>query len=143
MGQRRRAVLAAARIGAPAHLLLDEPLEAMDRGAREDILAWIASEGDGIILVYGGYDPWTGGAIPLGGAADSESFLAPTANHGAMAADLTMAEQQRFVSRLESWVGVRRARRAAVAIPHRPLPRRQWTLELPGHDSLHWRLLVC
>lgn len=41
MGQRRRAVLAAARIGAPAHLLLDEPLEAMDRGAREDILAWI------------------------------------------------------------------------------------------------------
>jgi ABC-type multidrug transport system ATPase subunit len=41
MGQRRRAVLAAARIGTPAHLLLDEPLEAMDRGAREDILAWI------------------------------------------------------------------------------------------------------
>jgi len=41
MGQRRRAVLAAARIGTPGHLLLDEPLEAMDRGAREDILAWI------------------------------------------------------------------------------------------------------
>lgn len=41
MGQRRRAVLAAARIGTPRHLLLDEPLEAMDRAAREDILAWI------------------------------------------------------------------------------------------------------
>ncbi|HET9227879.1 MAG TPA: ABC transporter ATP-binding protein [Thermoanaerobaculia bacterium] len=41
MGQRRRAVLAAARIGTPNHLLLDEPLEAMDRGAREDILAWV------------------------------------------------------------------------------------------------------
>jgi len=41
MGQRRRAVLAAARIGTPRHLLLDEPLEAMDRGARDDILAWI------------------------------------------------------------------------------------------------------
>lgn len=41
MGQRRRAVLAAARIGQPRHVLLDEPLEAMDRGAREDILAWI------------------------------------------------------------------------------------------------------
>ncbi|HEX3125746.1 MAG TPA: ABC transporter ATP-binding protein [Thermoanaerobaculia bacterium] len=46
MGQRRRAVLAAARIGAPSHLLLDEPLEAMDRGAREDILAWIDSRLD-------------------------------------------------------------------------------------------------
>ena len=41
MGQRRRAVLAAALIGTPRHILLDEPLEAMDRGAREDILAWI------------------------------------------------------------------------------------------------------
>ena len=41
MGQRRRAVLAAARIGTPGHLLLDEPLEAMDRGAREDILSWV------------------------------------------------------------------------------------------------------
>jgi len=41
MGQRRRSVLAAARIGTPSHVLLDEPLEAMDRGARESILAWI------------------------------------------------------------------------------------------------------
>src|SRR5262249_15540911 len=45
MGQRRRAVLAAAFVGRPQHILLDEPLEAMDRGAREDILAWI----DGLI----------------------------------------------------------------------------------------------
>ena len=41
MGQRRRSVLAAALIGTPSHVLLDEPLEAMDRGARESILAWI------------------------------------------------------------------------------------------------------
>jgi ABC-type multidrug transport system ATPase subunit len=41
MGQRRRAVLAAAFVGKPEHVLLDEPLEAMDRGARDDILAWI------------------------------------------------------------------------------------------------------
>lgn len=41
MGQRRRATLAAALLGAPRHILLDEPLEAMDRGARELILTWI------------------------------------------------------------------------------------------------------
>lgn len=41
MGQRRRSVLAAALIGTPSHVLLDEPLEAMDRGSRESILAWI------------------------------------------------------------------------------------------------------
>ena len=56
MGQRRRAVLAAARIGTPRHVLLDEPLEAMDRGAREDILAWIdhllaANASDTAVLV--------------------------------------------------------------------------------------------
>ncbi len=57
MGQRRRAVLAAARIGAPGHLLLDEPLEAMDRGAREDILAWIDSRlDDGATVVVVSHD---------------------------------------------------------------------------------------
>lgn len=40
-GQRRRAVLAAAMIGRPGHLLLDEPLEAMDRRMRDYILVWI------------------------------------------------------------------------------------------------------
>ncbi len=40
-GQRRRAVLAAAWIGAPHVAILDEPLEAMDRDIRSDILQWI------------------------------------------------------------------------------------------------------
>jgi len=40
-GQRRRAVLAAAMIGRPRHLLLDEPLEAMDRRMRDYIMVWI------------------------------------------------------------------------------------------------------
>lgn len=41
MGQRRRAILAAAFVGAPRIVLLDEPLEAMDRSARGQILDWI------------------------------------------------------------------------------------------------------
>ncbi len=40
-GQRRRAVLAAAWIGSPRVVLLDEPLESMDRAMRADILEWI------------------------------------------------------------------------------------------------------
>jgi ABC-type multidrug transport system ATPase subunit len=61
MGQRRRAVLAAARIGTPAHLLLDEPLEAMDRGAREDILAWIGERlaaGAAVVVVSHDIEPF-------------------------------------------------------------------------------------
>jgi ABC-type multidrug transport system ATPase subunit len=61
MGQRRRAVLAAAFIGRPRHVLLDEPLEAMDRGARDDILAWIdrlAAEGATVVTVSHDLDPF-------------------------------------------------------------------------------------
>lgn len=40
MGQKRRAVLAAAWIGEPRILVLDEPLEAMDRTMREEVIGW-------------------------------------------------------------------------------------------------------
>jgi ABC-2 type transport system ATP-binding protein len=41
-GQRRRATLAAARIGTIDCLLLDEPIEGMDRAFRDVLVAWIA-----------------------------------------------------------------------------------------------------
>jgi ABC-type multidrug transport system ATPase subunit len=40
-GQRRRAVLASAWVGEPSVLLLDEPLEAMDRAMRDEVIEWI------------------------------------------------------------------------------------------------------
>jgi hypothetical protein len=53
MGQRRRAVLAAAFVGEPSNLLLDEPLEAMDRAMRSWLTSWIseASTRDATVLV--------------------------------------------------------------------------------------------
>lgn len=65
MGQRRRAVLAAAWIGEPRTVLLDEPLEAMDRGMRDDIQAWI-----GRLLARG--------ALVLVATHDIEPFAART-----------------------------------------------------------------
>lgn len=41
LGQRRRAVFAAALIGTPRYILLDEPLEGMDRKIKDEILQWI------------------------------------------------------------------------------------------------------
>jgi ABC-type multidrug transport system ATPase subunit len=61
MGQRRRAVLAAALVGTPAHALLDEPLEALDRGAREDLLAWVdrlIASGATVVLVSHDIEPF-------------------------------------------------------------------------------------
>ncbi len=42
MGQRRRAMLAAALVGNPRVLLFDEPLESMDQAMREWLVGWIA-----------------------------------------------------------------------------------------------------
>lgn len=61
MGQRRRATLAAALVGAPRHILLDEPLEAMDRGARELILTWIdrlVEHGAAVVVVSHELEPF-------------------------------------------------------------------------------------
>ena len=61
MGQRRRSVLAAALVGSPRHVLLDEPLEAMDRGAREDVLAWIGrllASGAAVVAVSHEIEPF-------------------------------------------------------------------------------------
>jgi len=41
LGQKRRAIFAAAFIGTPKHILLDEPLETMDRRIQDEVLAWI------------------------------------------------------------------------------------------------------
>ena len=56
-GQRRRAVFAAARIGRPGVLLLDEPLEAMDRAMRVEIVAWIRrAVGEGRTVVTASHE---------------------------------------------------------------------------------------
>lgn len=41
LGQRRRAVFASCLIGNPKHILLDEPLEGMDRSIQKEIIEWI------------------------------------------------------------------------------------------------------
>lgn len=41
LGQRRRAVFAACLIGTPNYILLDEPLEGMDRSIQKEIKDWI------------------------------------------------------------------------------------------------------
>ena len=44
-GQRHRVLLAAAHLGQPRVLLLDEPLSALDQGLRKRVAAWVADMG--------------------------------------------------------------------------------------------------
>lgn len=59
-------MLAAARIGSSGHLLLDEPLESLDRAARAGTLTWIESRR-------------AAGALVLVAAHDVEPFAATAA----------------------------------------------------------------
>ncbi|MDH5385759.1 MAG: ABC transporter ATP-binding protein [Candidatus Aminicenantes bacterium] len=61
MGQRRQAVFAACLVGTPFHILLDEPLEGMDRHVQKEILAWIKNHtlsGATILLVSHSIEPF-------------------------------------------------------------------------------------
>ena len=104
MGQRRRAVLAAAQVGAPRCVLLDEPLETLDRAAREGVLAWT----DGLVAA---------GAAVLVVSHD----LAPFAPRAARA--LTVAGGAcRLVEPLPDREGERAALLEALARGEGPLP---------------------
>ncbi len=78
LGQKRRAVFAAAFIGRPAHLLLDEPLEAMDRDIRERILEGIGKrldEGACVAVVSHDIEPFIARAGRVLAVAEGEIRL--------------------------------------------------------------------
>jgi ABC-2 type transport system ATP-binding protein len=52
LGQKKRALFATALVGTPSHLLLDEPLDALDRGIQDTVLGWIGERAlNGAIVV--------------------------------------------------------------------------------------------
>lgn len=62
LGQRRRAVFAACLIGTPKYILLDEPMEGMDRSIQKEIKDWISSRtqaGAAVIVVSHSIEKFT------------------------------------------------------------------------------------
>ena len=61
-GQRKRALFAAAIVGRPPHILLDEPVDALDRQIADDVLAWIRrriADGAALAIVSHAIEPFT------------------------------------------------------------------------------------
>lgn len=99
-------------------------LPAYDGGAAmRDIDAWVRSEGDRLLFVYGEWDPWTGGKFELGDATDSLSLTQSRGSHGARLTRLEDADEAAAFARLAAWTGVvpsvpaQRARDLAIERP--------------------------
>ena len=67
-----------------------------------DVLHWVQTEGNNIILIYGGDDPWTGGAIELTGQTNALKITKAGADHRVRIADL--AERELVLARLGQWL---------------------------------------
>lgn len=62
-GQRKRALFAAAFVGRPDHVLLDEPLDSLDRQIADDVLRWIGERtaaGATMVVVSHAIEPLAG-----------------------------------------------------------------------------------
>jgi ABC-type multidrug transport system ATPase subunit len=62
-GQRKRVLFAAAFVGRPHHILLDEPLDALDRQVAEDVVHWIGERtaaGAVMVVVSHDFEPLSG-----------------------------------------------------------------------------------
>ena len=84
---------------APSNVSLDfNPL------TMQDINSWLQTEGNNIIYIYGGIDPWTAGAVELTGQTNALKIVQPGANHSISLEDLDQKELVFFT--LEEWLDV-------------------------------------
>ncbi len=69
-----------------------------------EIYNWLRTQGNNIIYLYGGDDPWTGGAVELTGRTNAMKFIHPGGHHGVRLAEF--AERDQVVAALEEWLGI-------------------------------------
>jgi hypothetical protein len=74
-----------------------------DRHAMVDIDAWVRSQGERLMFVYGADDPWTAGAFQLGDATDSYRYFVKDGTHSASISDLPEEERNVAIATLARW----------------------------------------
>ncbi|WP_338867160.1 S28 family serine protease [Myxococcus stipitatus] len=74
-------------------------------GAMPDIQDWVSREGERLMFVYGGHDPWTAAPYTLGGARESALYLVPGGNHGARLSQLPEPQRNEARELLRQWAG--------------------------------------
>jgi hypothetical protein len=72
--------------------------------AMQDVLPWLEDQGERIIYIYGGIDPWTAAAVRPAGGLDVVRVVQPGANHSVKIADLDQKEL--IIQTLERWLSL-------------------------------------
>jgi hypothetical protein len=71
----------------------------------QDLNSWLQTEGDNIVHLYGGRDPYTAAAIELTGQCNALRVIEPGEDHNVKIADLS-TRQAEVLDSLETWTGV-------------------------------------
>ena len=73
-----------------------------DPTVMQDIIEWVQSEGDHMIFLYGGNDPWTSCQVELTGGTDALKLIEPQKNHGVRIYEFS--ERDQIYQLLENWL---------------------------------------
>lgn len=75
-----------------------------DAAAMRDVEKWVKEESQGVMFIYGQYDPWSAGAFTPG-QSDSYLFVAPQANHSASYRALSTDDRVAATKVISKWLG--------------------------------------
>lgn len=90
-----------------------------------DIDGWVRTQGERLMFIYGGNDPWSAGEFRLGDAKDSFVYVVPGGNHNSNIANLEDPDKSAATATIRRWGGVGTAKRPATIAPGKiPPPRR-------------------
>ena len=86
----------------------------------QDVIPWLENQGQRIIYIYGGIDPWTAAAVQPTGGLDAVKVVQPGGNHSVRIGDLDQKEL--VIQTLERWLNIQ-IDRALLATWEAPLEK--------------------
>lgn len=75
--------------------------------AMNDVQAWVSTEAQRLLFVYGENDPWTAGAFQVpaeAGARDNHLYIVPAGNHGSRLSQLPTPQRTEAYALLSTWM---------------------------------------
>ncbi|MEN6312278.1 MAG: S28 family serine protease [Acidobacteriota bacterium] len=70
----------------------------------QDVIPWLQNEGEKIIYIYGGIDPWSAAALEPAAGLDALKIVQPGANHGVRI--MSLDQKDLVIQALERWLDI-------------------------------------